>query len=514
MTTSHAEIEDKYTVPDGAVLPDLGALPEVASVADPVLHELEATYFDTADLALIAVGITLRRRTGGEDEGWHLKLPRDAGRFEVHVPLARARSTVPRELADILAATVRGADLSPVATVATSRTAHRLVDAEGRLLAEVADDLVTTQALRVDQGAASLRSWREWEFELVDGDRALLESAARLFEAAGAVASTSGSKLARALDGQVPAPRVRAVPSQRAAAPADIVLAWLCEQVQELRRQDPLVRADAPDGVHQMRVATRRLRSAFATFRPLLDRDVTDPVRDELKWIAGVLGEARDAEVLHERLSVMLLDEPPLDEQPFDGGGAAGTRVDRTLGDRYARAHARCVRAMSSERYFALLDRLDEVLAEPPWLDDAGDGAPDVLARRVLHDWKRLERRVRDVHETDDEDARHRRIHEVRKAAKRVRYAAEPLVPLYGKPAERFVRDVERIQTVLGEHQDSIVAQHELRGLADASGDVGAEAFTFGVLHAREDLNQQATETLVWKAWAKASKKKRRKWLT
>jgi CHAD domain-containing protein len=136
-----------------------------------------------------------------------------------------------------------------------------------------------------------------------------------------------------------------------------------------------------------------------------------------------------------------------------------------------------------------------------------------VLTDRVLHDWKRLKRRMALVDETDDEDERARRMHAVRKAAKRARYAAEALVAQHGKPAKRFVKANKRVQSVLGDHQDSVVTQEELRKLGDAAVADGEDPFTFGVLHAREDLNQDVTEERMWDAWAKASKKKLRKWL-
>lgn len=258
-----------------------------------------------------------------------------------------------------------------------------------------------------------------------------------------------------------------------------------------------------------MRVTARRLRSALVTFRPLLERELTDPVREELKWIAGVLGEARDTEVMRQRLIKMLTVA-----DPEAVSGTAGARVDRILNNRYKRAHAACVRAMTSARYFALLESLDQLMENPTWTKDADHRSAAVLRKSVAHDWKRLARRVRAVEDTNSEDERADAIHEVRKAAKRVRYAAEPLVPQYGRAAKRFVKVTKRVQAVLGDHHDSVVTQEELRKLADAAVVDGDDSFTFGVLHAHEDRNQDNTENHVWAAWAEASKKKHRKWLT
>ncbi len=90
----------------------------------------------------------------------------------------------------------------------------------------------------------------------------------------------------------------------------DVVAAYIDEQVSVLRRLDPAVRADAADAVHKMRVAVRRLRSTLATYRRLLDRDVTEPIRDELKWLGGVLGAVRDAEVIRRYLLGVVDDQP------------------------------------------------------------------------------------------------------------------------------------------------------------------------------------------------------------
>ena len=157
--------------------------------------------------------------------------------------------------------------------------------------------------------------------------------------------------------------------------------------VGQLRRYDPLVRADAPDAVHAMRVAIRRLRSALATYRPLLDRQVTDPLRIDLRWISGVLGDARDAEVLRERLLADLDDLPPEDVR-----GPIRDFLDEELAKAYRRAHERAVESMSTDRYLGLLDRLDQLVDDPPRRGGGGKDGPAVLRRRVRHDWEAARR--------------------------------------------------------------------------------------------------------------------------
>src|SRR6478736_5566277 len=139
-----------------------------------------------------------------------------------------------------------------------------------------------------------------------------------------------------------------------------VLLAHLTEQVRAMTSREQQARLDEPDGVHKMRVATRRLRSALSTFRPLLDREVTDPLRDELKWIAAELGGARDAEVLRIRLLDEIAAEP--DDLVL---GPVAARIEAELRADHRRAHDALVQALKSERYFRLLDQLDALVDEP-----------------------------------------------------------------------------------------------------------------------------------------------------
>src|SRR5215467_11850880 len=174
MSVSVNETEVKYEADPDTVLPPLDDLPQVAGTTQPPAQVLEAVYFDTPDLRLLRAGITLRRRTGGGDAGWHLKLPVGARtREEVRLPLDSALSPqgVPHELAKLVRARGRGAVLAPVATVTTHRQTVNLLDATGRVLAEVADDRVNA-ARPPDPAAAD--SWREVEVELAEGGADLL----------------------------------------------------------------------------------------------------------------------------------------------------------------------------------------------------------------------------------------------------------------------------------------------------------------------------------------------------
>jgi inorganic triphosphatase YgiF len=200
----HLETEQKYDADADFVLPKLGNLPELGGrrVADPKRIYLSATYFDTEGLALIQHKITLRRRVGGGDEGWHLKLPvgKDT-RQERHAPLDEGTGgSVPARLADQVQDITAGRPLRPIAILDTERTVVTLPGPSGVALVEVADDLVT--AVRFGEPDSEPMTWREIEVEALSSDSgaaAMLETVGKALREAGARPSASGSKLARVL---------------------------------------------------------------------------------------------------------------------------------------------------------------------------------------------------------------------------------------------------------------------------------------------------------------------------
>lgn len=488
------EVERKYDPGPDSALPDLSSLPGVVSVSDPVRHDLEAVYFDTADLALAHARITMRRRTGGDDAGWHLKLPSDSqGREEVRLPLGRATGKPPRELRTAVLVFTRGEDLAPVATLRTSRSVRRLLAHDGVCLAEVCEDEVRAFDAASSRG---LLAWREWEVELVDGGAELLDRVDAVMDSAGVAVAQAPSKLARVLGGRVTLPP--APPRPRKKGPAGALLqARVQEQLEILKQRDVDVRRDTHEGVHKLRVAMRRVRSALTTFRPLVDREVTDPLREELKWIAGLLGEARDAEVMAQRL------DQAVSAQPVELVlGAVTARIDHTLGNRYRDGLAAALEAMESPRYFALLTALDELAASPPWTPLAENPVNTVLPRLLRRDWRRLRKRAALVGAATDQHGRDVALHESRKAAKRLRHAAEAARPVLGKDAKRVARAAKAAQTMLGDHQDSVVTRSVLRQLGIQAHLGGDSAFTFGLLYGLEQEHAATLEDGFDRAWS------------
>ncbi|MFF8604694.1 CHAD domain-containing protein [Streptomyces sp. NPDC015346] len=505
MAETKREIERKYEAGDETELPDLTRVRGVCEVLDRGVAELDAVYYDTPGLRLAADSLTLRRRTGGEDAGWHLKFPVATGiRDEIRAPLS---DTLPRSLAGLLRSRVHDEPVVPVVRLRSARDVRHLVDGDGTLLAELSVD--TVHAERLGEGGGATASWKEIEVELADGaDPALLDTVEKRLRKAGIRPSSSPSKLARAVAETTPKEAAPARPEQ-AAEDDDTagarVLAYVREQIDAIVAFDPAVRRDLPDSVHKMRVATRRLRSAFKTYRKVLDRKVTDPVGEELKWLAGELGVARDQEVLLARLRGRLDELPPT---LLLGPVHARLRIwDVSRG---VDARRTALAALDSDRYLMLLKTLDALLADPPLRKDARKAPAPVLARAVLKDYDRLAARVERALALPAGHDRDLAMHQARKAAKRARYAADAATPTLGKPAKRFARRMKALQSVLGDHQDSVVAREALRTLAIQAHAAGETAFTWGLLHGREEAAGAAGERAFPDAWKRASAPKPR----
>ncbi|GGY83673.1 CHAD domain-containing protein [Streptomyces nitrosporeus] len=499
MADSKREIERKYEATPDTRLPDLTGVAGVAAVAPRGVFELDAVYYDTDDLRLAAGSLTLRRRTGGEDAGWHLKFPvRADTRDEIRAPLS---DTLPPALASLVRSRVRGRPVAPAARVLSTRDVHHLLDGNGLLLAEVSIDEVLAERLTA-RGRGTTSTWTEIEVELADdGDPALLDAVGDRLCEAGVRPARSASKLARALAGTAPREEREQRPGTAAPRTAgDHVLAYLREQADALVTLDPAVRRDLPDSVHHMRVATRRLRSALRTYRAVLGRAATDPVREELKWLAAELGVDRDREVLDARLRSRIAELPGTLVL-----GPVRARLDLSSAARRAGARSRVLEALDSERHLALLESLEDLLADPPLRPRAAKAPGKVLPRAVLKEHARLAARVGHALELPPGPDRDTALHEARKTAKRVRYAAEAARPALGKPAKKVAARTKKVQKALGDHQDSVVARDALRTLAAQAHGAGESAFTWGLVYGHEEAAAGERERELPGVWARAA---------
>jgi CHAD domain-containing protein len=503
-TRTVRETERKYesAEPVGAELAaELAAAVGGTVSGPPAEFALSATYYDTADLRLLRSKLTLRRRRGGSDDGWHLKLPAGSdSRDEVRLPLGRYRKP-PAKLVALTRAAHRGAALLPVVELTTVRREWTLADADGLAVATITDDRVTGRTLEKGVGGRTgvdteATAWAEIEVELAEhGTPDALDRIDEALGRAGALRSTSPSKLSRVLGDRLPPAPARPVADGDATA-GDVVLAYLWEQADAIRATDPQVRQEAAEGVHDMRVACRRMRSTLQSFRALLDRSRTDDLVVELRWLAGELGGARDLEVQEERIGAAVAALPP--ELVL---GPATAQTTRFFTARRTAAGATAAAALDSDRYVALLDAIDTLLADPPLTAAAAGPAGDVLPALVGKALRRTRKAYRAARAHPSGPDRDEQLHEMRKSAKRLRYAAEAATPAL-PPAKRLVKKVKAVQELLGEHQDSVVARGLLRELGAAAGAEGGNGFAFGWLLRDEVARAERVEADLVGAWA------------
>jgi CHAD domain-containing protein len=455
----YLEVERKFDVDASTQPPSFDGLAGVVRVERAETQALDAVYFDTVDRDLASNRITLRRRTGGLDAGWHLKLPAGSdARTEVRVSLgSEAPNQVPDELLDVVLAIVRDRPVSPVARISTTRQVQLLHGADDAIVAEFCDDQVI--AGRGADGSTAEQRWREWELELVgDGANAELMDrvCGRLLDA-GAKPAGHGSKLARVLD------------TSPADLPADPLHRALAKQTGELVVWDRAVRAEADDAVHQMRVTARKIRSLLQASPDSFGLVDDAPLVGELRELGNVLGVARDAEVLADRYRSALDDVPPdLVRGPIRERLVDGAEQRYRSGLRHALA------AMRLPRYFRLLDALDEVIAESPPADR--EPAPAAVAKAG----KKVRKAAKAARHAQGAADRDVAIHRIRKRAKRLRYTAD------ATGAKKVSKRAKKLQSLLGDHQDSVVSREHLSRQAEAAHAEGEDTFTYGLLYQRE----------------------------
>ena len=293
----------------------------------------------------------------------------------------------------------------------------------------------------------------------------------------------------------------------------EVVLGYLGAQAARLSKLDLAVGRDKPDAVHQMRVTTRRLRSTLQAFTAVLSEPETRQLRDELKWLGGVLGEARDAEVLAGNLHASLAAVPT--ELVI---GPAQARVTAHFAPVEASARAGVIEALDSKRYRALVIGLTQLLERPPLTAAAADPAGKVLPRAVAKAAHRVERRMRGARKAPAGHPRETALHDTRKAAKRARYAAEAAAPGLGKKAgrkaKRLAKRMKAVQSVLGDHQDAVIARTTARAIGVQAHLAGENAFSFGLLHERSHHQALARQAEVRGAYRRARAAAHAGWLS
>lgn len=460
------ERELKLTPGEGFVLPELGGELQPSRV-------FVSTYHDSDDLVLARHGVTLRHRVEDGAGVWQLKLPRGSARTELEQPGPPARP--PLELSSLLVAFLRGRELRPVARL---RTRRQVVFAHG---AEIVDDSVA-----VLDGQRVTQRFRELEVELAGGDERTLRRLVGELQRAGAAPGELRPKLYRALDLAVPGGSADIPPTTPPLTALGLALA---EQAKRLVLHDPGVRIGSdPEELHQLRVATRRLRAYLRAAGSLVERSWSAPLREELGRLGKALGPARDLDVLSERLAA--------DIAACGDGAVPLAALLHALAAERAEARLAVVSVLSSDRYLALLDRLEHVSEPEP------GRAPETPLREV---WRAEWRRTHDVLARLDRSSSDGRLHAGRLRVKRARYAAELAAHELGRPGKGFVGAAKELQEVLGEHQDAVVARARIRAWKAGGGDAAAASLL--AERERERMREaRAAWPRAWKALRRAAK--------
>ncbi|MGO2749615.1 MAG: CYTH and CHAD domain-containing protein [Pseudoclavibacter sp.] len=492
------EIERKYDIPGGAVEPDLSRLRGGLSVGEPSTEELVAEYVDSPDLAILGARCVLRRRTGGDDEGWHLKRPRSGDeRIELHAPVGAPRR-VPPELRAEFAEILGDRPVLPLVELTTMRTTTEVwgdpgaEGAERALVALICEDAVHAKVVRLGHQRES--EWREYEVELVgDAPLRVFDEIESVFFAAGLTVSAHKSKMVRSLDGVEATP-----PATARGAVGAAVVAALARRFGEFQANEARARTDEPDAVHQTRVAVRRLRSLLTVFADVFKKGATDELRDELRWAGRVLGEPRDAEVLAQLLAAEF-DALAADETQLRVGEVQRL-VMGWLGDRHDSAFSEFSAAVDSARWDALHVKVVDFLADPPLAARAELRAAGAMRRAARDAMRRVAVRADRARK---KPRKSERWHDVRKAVKSVRYAFEALEGLPDLKAGGERKAWKRVAKAFGAVQDGALLDDELSSLiarvqSEASDGVELPGETVEVLEsARERIRDRRDAELV-----------------
>jgi CHAD domain-containing protein len=459
-------------------------LSESVAIRQEEPERFQVVFLDTDDLRLARWGASLRHRSGA---GWTASLPAAEGR----APLAAGRydypdatNAPPPAAVDLLRGFARSEPLKPVARL---RTQRRRVEARNGddASAELVDDEVSVLSGR----RIAARYRRLSLFAPAGAGRDLMGAMEAELRAAGAGPGDPTPDHVAALGPRATGPPDVVSPELPPdPTAADLVRAAMASAVTLLIcHHAAVVVGEDPEGVHQARIASRKVRSTLRTFAAVLDPEWTESLREEVGWLGGVLGDARDADVLSARLR---------ERAPMLAEGSAG--LDALLeAAESARSDARSAMLLQyrGPRYAVLLDRLVEAAREPAFVPAAGDPASS-LVPGLREQWRAVRRAGKAARQAGTDDD----LHELRILAKRCRYSAEALAPVGGKRARSFAAAAGRLQAVLGEHNDAVTAQRWLREWSSGRSSA-AEAFTAGEMAGIERGVAAAARDRWHKAW-------------
>ena len=422
------EREIKFQVPSHFAIPD-----QLGTPIPP--HVFTSTYFDSTDHRLGKIGITLRKRIERGRGVWQLKIP--SGDYRIELEIESGSRHIPWPLLDLLPAFFRKHEPVQLGKLRTWRTG-RLIE-QGTLSAEI-----TLDSVALLQKHKIISRFQELELELKKGQTEQLKDIRKTLEKAGAQTKPLQPKIFQAL--HLPYPLV--IPAlDPQASPSDHIQARLHTQITQMLFHDPGTRLGRDsEALHQMRVATRRVRALLRCSRRFWDVEWNQKMRREVGWIGSHLGEVRDWDVLLESLGQESSDLPSQEGRAFDA-------ILNTFQEKRSVARAKLLEALRSDRYLDLLNALEDSLTHlafqgmAPTMED--------LSRKAF---SKLENLVNSTHGQFPKQE----LHHIRILVKRARYTVELAKPFLTQSATRFIQHAKNLQEALGHHQDALVIEHQL----------------------------------------------------
>jgi Uncharacterized conserved protein len=491
------ELELKLIVPADFEMPPLeDRATGVLTASEEAPLRLSATYFDTPDLRLMEHGITLRYRTGDQyGPVWTLKLPANGdSALRSELEFAGDPAQPPGEARELLFAFLRDGALAPVAELKSRRRRWSLAGEGGAKLAELVDDRV-----QVLDGEKIRARFREIEIEAESIDRRGLQRIANRMRKAGA-RPEQRSKASRALEALHKLKPAAAEPVSPDDPATAAVRPALAAALRRLLSFDPYARLGEPEGVHQLRVSVRRLRSVLRTFAPIVHAEKTEPVIEDLRWLGQVLGDVRDLDVLDARLRS---EADPEEAAP----------LFQVLAARREAAAGVLATALSLPRYVAFIERVMQLIADDELTVESPGACQEVLPSLVERMWKTLRPAGRAL-EPESAEAD---FHRARILAKRARYSAETvavfLKPKAKEELEHFALGAEAVQNILGEHQDAAFARTTLLEIAAEHPDDEQLNASVRALVERQERDAKAKREEFFEEWPKLDRKKNTKWV-
>lgn len=458
--SSKIEREIKLSVDPDFRLPRLPGTPLPRKI-------LTSTYYDTASYDLAHAGMTLRYRVEQGKKAWQLTLPLGGDRQEVEI--VDQHQLPPATFRDLLVLHLGEQKLVPVSTLRVWRTGA-LVRRNRTPAAEISLDSVS-----VVKNECVIQRFRELEIEHAGPDEGLLHDIERQLRRAGAHDHDGRPKLFRALSLPAPAPEAPPVPD---APPAGHVKWALTQHVRWLLAHDPGTRLGTQiESLHQMRVATRRLRAVFRAAQPMFVPEWAASLEHELAWLSEFLGQARDLDVQIAYFNGEAARLDARDRRPL-------AQFVAHLQTQRERLQQVVLSELKSARYFELIRRLQQAAHNPSIVSTTV-----TLHELAEREFKKLRKAIRRMGPSPN----HAVLHAIRIKTKRARYAAELALWSVGKPAARFMKQARAVQDLLGNYQDSFTAETYIRAFLKQSADVRA-GFVAGRLFERQRQHRDAIQ--------------------